>query len=234
MPDEKPVQRPGRDVSDKTRLFLYVRAGGRCEFDGCPRYLLEHYPTFMPGIFAQMAHIWAFSPDGPRGHEGIGPADLNHISNLILLCHPCHRLVDEHPDRYPVTVLREFKRAHEDRVFMLTGINPGRHTVALRMTANIGNHAVEISHAEMQMQAAVAPRYFSPREVVDVDLTTIADQGLPRSRSGRTDPRRVRGLDSTPGRLPERTSHRTRNRRADSLDAGPARRLHWKLLRSPS
>lgn len=174
-PRAKLVQPASRDVSHKTRLFLYVRAGGYCEFDGCRRYLLEHYPTFTPGNFAQMAHIYAFSADGSRGHDGVDPADLNHISNLILLCPQCHKLIDDHPDQYPVPVLRDFKRAHEDRIFMLTGTHPGRNTVALRLTANIGDHAVEISHA--QMQEAVAPFYFNPREVIDVNLTNIADQG---------------------------------------------------------
>ena len=176
MPDEKPVRKPaGRDIKPKTRLFLFVRAAGRCEFDGCNRNLLEHYPTFTPGIFAQMAHIWAFSADGPRGHEGIDRAELNHVSNLILLCPACHKLVDDHPDRYPVEVLREFKRAHEDRAFMLADTKPDRHTVALRLAANIGDHSIEISHAEMQ--EAVAPRYFNPREVVDINLTSLSDQG---------------------------------------------------------
>ena len=169
------VRRPGRDIPEKTRLFLYVRAGGLCEFDGCRRYLLEHCPTFTAGNFGQMAHIWAFSPDGPRGHEGVDAADLNHIANLILLCPQCHKLVDEHPDRYGVTVLRRFKRAHEDRIYSLTSTDPARHTVALRMTANIGDQAVEITHSAMQ--EAVAPRYFNPREVVDIDLTRMKDHG---------------------------------------------------------
>lgn len=176
MPGTKPVRKPvGRDIQPKTKLFLFVRAAGRCEFDGCNRNLLEHYPTFTPGIFAQMAHIWAFSPDGPRGHEGIDPTELNHVSNLVLLCPACHKLIDDHPDRYPVEVLREFKWAHEDRAFMLADTKPDRHTVAFRLVANIGDHAVEISHPEMQ--EAVAPRYFNPRDVIDIDLTALSDQG---------------------------------------------------------
>lgn len=177
MPDRKSVRKPGRDIPEKTRLFLYVRAGGLCEFDGCRRYLLEHYPTFTPGNFGQMAHIWAFSPDGPRGHEGVDPADVNHIANLILLCPQCHKQVDDHPDQYSVAVLRRFKRAHEDRIFRLTSTDPARRTVALRLTANIGDHAVEITHPAMQ--DAVAPRYFNPREVVDIDLTRLRDHGTP-------------------------------------------------------
>ena len=62
-----------RAVKPLTRLLLYVQAGGRCEFDGCNKYLLEHHPTETVGNYAQMAHIWAFSNCGPRG-KGLGAA----------------------------------------------------------------------------------------------------------------------------------------------------------------
>lgn len=194
-----PLRKPAsRDIKPKTRLFLFVRAAGRCEFDGCNRNLLEHYPTFTPGIFAQMAHIWAFSATGPRGHEGVDPGELNHISNLILLCPACHKLVDQDPDRYPVSVLREFKRAHEDRVHMLAETKPDRETLALRFIANIADHAIEVSHAEMQ--EAAAPRYFNPREVLDIDLTAIADRASPAywSLASSEIARRLSGLHSRP------------------------------------
>ena len=55
------------DLKQHVRLLLFVRAGGRCQFDGCNRYLLEHYPTLREGNFAEIAHIVAFREDGPRG-----------------------------------------------------------------------------------------------------------------------------------------------------------------------
>jgi len=61
------VKPPARSVPARTRLLLYVRAGGRCQFDGCNRYLLEHHLTKAEGNFAQIAHIWAFSEHGARG-----------------------------------------------------------------------------------------------------------------------------------------------------------------------
>lgn len=163
-----------RQVPDKTRLRLFVRAGGRCEFDGCNRYLLEHHLTRDDGNFAQMAHICAFSPQGPRGaDEPIGPESVHDVSNLMLLCPECHKLIDDHPDRYTVDVLRTYKKAHEDRVFTLTDTQPDRHTVALAFTARIGGRAVSVTVPEMQ--AAVAPRYLGPRDVVSIDLGDILD-----------------------------------------------------------
>lgn len=58
---------PVRRLRDLTRMLLFVRAGGRCEFDGCSRYLIEHPVTLTEGNFAQVAHIVAFRIAGPRG-----------------------------------------------------------------------------------------------------------------------------------------------------------------------
>src|SRR5438094_9912673 len=52
-----------RRIPDLTRLLLFVRAGGRCEFDGCPRYLMEHPVTLTEGNLAQVAHVVAFRRD---------------------------------------------------------------------------------------------------------------------------------------------------------------------------
>ena len=174
--DGSPLFKPkSDDVSPKTRLFLFVRAGGRCEFDDCNKYLMEHHRTRIPGIYAQMAHIWAFSPDGPRGNSGIDPTDLNEAGNLMLLCHACHKQVDDRPDLFPVEVLEGFKQAHEDRVFILTDTKPDRRTVAVALAANIGDQRVVISDPEMSL--AAAPHYVNPRDTVRIDLTELTDQG---------------------------------------------------------
>jgi 5-methylcytosine-specific restriction endonuclease McrA len=169
------VKPPARKVPAGTHLLLYVRAGGRCQFDGCNRYLLEHHLTKTEGNFAQMAHIWAFSERGPRGgRRRPRDAAVHAVSNLMLLCPECHKLVDDRPDEFTTRVLREHKKAHEDRVFMLTETQPERHTVALVLKAKIGNKSVSISFPEIQQ--AAAPRYLGPRDVVSIDLTAIRDK----------------------------------------------------------
>ncbi len=56
-----PVKDVTRHIKISVQLQLYVLAGGRCEFDGCPNYLIEHHLTHTRGNFAQMAHVVAFS-----------------------------------------------------------------------------------------------------------------------------------------------------------------------------
>ena len=58
------VELVNRSITSKTTLFLYVKAGGRCQFDGCNEYLIEHHVTETLGNFAEKAHIYAFKEDG--------------------------------------------------------------------------------------------------------------------------------------------------------------------------
>jgi len=157
-----------------TSLSLYVQAGGRCEFDGCNKYLLEHDPTEIAGNFAEQAHIYAFSADGPRGHVSGRPDDINDLANLILLCPECHHLVDAvRPNDYSVEALKRFKRDHENRIFSLTELSADRDTVPIVVKGLICGRPVDISDEEMQ--AAVVPNHLKQRQRISIDLTTIPD-----------------------------------------------------------
>jgi hypothetical protein len=152
-----PVIHVRRGIRDLTRLLLFVRAGGRCEFDGHNYYLLEHPLTLTPGNFAQMAHIVAFKEDGPRGRSALRPAYINDVANLILLCPQCHKLIDDDPEKYAVPVLIKYKESHEDRILHVTGLGPDRKTTVVQLKARIAGQAIAIPVA--QVTNAVAPRY---------------------------------------------------------------------------
>lgn len=171
------VAKPSRNIPPTTRLFLYVKAGGRCEFDGCNDYLLEHHVTKAGGNFAEMAHIFAFSDGGPRADAERGPEDVHDISNLMLLCPVCHTLIDGRPGEFTVEVLRKHKKAHEDRVFLLTDTKPDRETIVVALRGRVAGKPVTITLPEIQ--AAVAPRYVGARGIHDIDLTAFNDAPTP-------------------------------------------------------
>jgi hypothetical protein len=194
MPDKKPKRRgqspsetPGtastvssvipvsRGIRDLTRLLLFVRAGGRCEFDGCNDYLLEHPLTLTSGNFAQMAHIVAFREEGPRGKSAVRPTYINDVGNLMLLCPQCHKLIDDHPDQYPVPVLEKYKQVHEDRICHVTGLGPDLKTTVVQLKARIAGQTVAIPVA--QVTKAVAPRYPTDAKGHLIDLTAINAEG---------------------------------------------------------
>jgi hypothetical protein len=163
-----------RGVKPLTRLLLFVRAGGHCEFDGCNRYLLEHHVTLTEGVFAEMAHIVAFKPDGPRGRSGARPVDISDVRNLMLLCPTCHKLIDDHPGDYTREALEKYKTSHEKRIRHVTALGPDRKTEVLILKAPIRGDTVAVPFD--QVVDATAPRYPSSREGTIIDLTSISDE----------------------------------------------------------
>jgi SMODS-associated and fused to various effectors sensor domain len=163
-----------RQIPPLTRLLLFVRAGGRCEFDGCTRYLIEHPVTLTEGNFAQIAHIVAFRPDGPRGRTKLRPSYIHDSSNLMLLCPQCHKLIDDHPLDYTRHTLSEYKRRHEKWIRQVTGLSPDRKTSLITFTAPIGRQTVSIPFDHML--EAVAPRYPVSRVGLEINLTNLLEE----------------------------------------------------------
>ncbi len=166
---------PARDVPDRTRLFLFVRAGGRCEFDGCNKNLLEHHLTLTAGNFAEMAHVVAFSERGPRGDDPQRPDDINDISNLMLLCPQCHKLIDDNPENFSRETLDAYKKDHEARIEQLTALGPDRKTAVLIFKALIGGQAIAMPLD--QIFEATAPRWPASKLPMTIDLTGITGGG---------------------------------------------------------
>lgn len=134
---------------------------------------MEHHVTKGRGIFAQMAHIWGFSPGGPRRNQSTS-SNLHALENLMLLCPGCHKLVDDDPETYTVEHLRSIKTAHEDRVFQLTDTRPDQSTVAVVLTGQIAGDTPLVT--KEQIDAAILPMYASRRNVHKIDLTGFADK----------------------------------------------------------
>ena len=166
---------PRRTIPSTTRLILFVQAGGRCEFDGCNHYLLEHPVTLTEGNFAQVAHIVAFRPDGARGRAGSRQGHIHDLNNLMLLCPACHILVDRGPSRYTRQTLQEYKRRHEEQIRHATGLTPELRTWPLVVTANIGSQSVSVPFEHIY--EAVSPRYPASKIGTTIDLTQINIDG---------------------------------------------------------
>jgi SMODS-associated and fused to various effectors sensor domain/HNH endonuclease len=194
-----------RQIKPMTQLLLCVRAGGRCEFDGCNKYLFKHHLTHTPGNFAQMAHIVAFKEDGPRGSATPRPSDINDIKNLMLLCPECHHLIDTHATDYPREVLEKYKENHEERIYKLTGTNADYKTTVVQLKTLIGGQPVAIPVADVHR--AIAPRYAEDPRGYIIDLTNIhGDDQVYYQTAMRTIRQEVERLYA-PGMDVEKTRH---------------------------
>src|SRR5437867_3185838 len=89
------AQEVTRHIRDATQCLLWGRAAGRCEFAGCNDPLWKSPVTQEQVKLAELAHIYSFSDQGPRGNAGISEEMLNDIRNLILVCRSCHKTIDQ-------------------------------------------------------------------------------------------------------------------------------------------
>jgi hypothetical protein len=176
---KKGGSRPDREYRDVTRQVrvpvqnaLWGLAGGRCEFAGCNKPLWKSSVTQEQVNIGQKAHIYSFATGGPRGNRGVSKANLNDLSNLILVCHECHQKIDARKDggRYPVPIVLQMKADHEERIVRVTRIAPHKTSDILLYGANIGDHRSPLNYLEAA--EALFPRHY-PAADTAITLGTI-------------------------------------------------------------
>jgi hypothetical protein len=107
--------------SAKTRIRLFADSAGYCQNPACTRQLFVETSSGEAIHFAEMAHIFAASDDGPRSNASLNEAERGAYDNLIMLCANCHTMIDKAPDDYPDTLISRWKRDRADRLTALFG-----------------------------------------------------------------------------------------------------------------
>ncbi len=137
-----------RHIRREVERELWARAAGRCQFNGCNRLVFKSPVTQEQVNISEKAHIYSFSKIGPRGW---GPfvtnsKQLNEVVNLMLVCHDCHKTIDqdEAGDRYPAELLVKWKDEHERRVAIVTGVAPTKKSHVILYGANIGDQTSKL------------------------------------------------------------------------------------------
>lgn len=168
----------GRSPRQKERILVWGRAAGRCQYHGCGKRLDG---DLVSGDFkknnAYLAHIIASDPGGVRGDPILSPQLSDNPENLMLMCDPHHREIDDPAkiDRYTVDVLREMKRAHEERIERLLENPNATPAHILRVAAAIGDN--EIAVPLRDCIEAMRPE-FTPadRRPIDIKIRDIAQK----------------------------------------------------------
>lgn len=129
-------------IPETTKLRLWIKSAGRCEFKGCNTPVWHNGLTLSEGNFAEVAHIIGSSKDGPRGRDQSEELQRD-FDNLMLLCQRCHKEIDAHPESYPVELLRAWKQDHENRIEVQTSYPEDIHkSTVLVFSVNIGDRIV--------------------------------------------------------------------------------------------
>jgi hypothetical protein len=132
-----------RYIKKEVERELWARAAGRCQFYGCNRILYKSPVTQEPVNISEKAHIYSFSEYGSRGWGlfAKNKKALNDLGNLMLVCHDCHKTIDQEKDgaRYQAELLIKWKMEHERRVVIVTGVDPIKKSYVVLYGANIGD-----------------------------------------------------------------------------------------------
>lgn len=162
-------------IPEKVQRALWARAAGRCQFRGCNCELIGDLLSGKEDkMFGFVAHIVADSPEGARGHPTRSALLARDISNLMLLCAKCHRLIDnEAPDEHPEELLVLMKEEHERRVRLASGIQPDRASHVIRFGANIGKNEALVAREDIfaSMLPERSPASF---ETIDLEMLSLS------------------------------------------------------------
>jgi hypothetical protein len=94
---------------------LFAKSGNRCAFPQCQVHVVEGNT-----IVADICHICAASPLGPRYDPKQSEAQRYAFDNLILFCANHHRIVDDEPGKFGVGMLVQMKQVHEATATAIT------------------------------------------------------------------------------------------------------------------
>jgi hypothetical protein len=165
-------------VPEWIQLRLWVKSGGRCEFNGCNEDLYTEKLTLKNDKLAQIAHIVGAKtgPKSPRGDYPLAMELRNQFDNLMLVCMEHHNHFDKRYEKdYPVELLRSYKKDHEDRVDWLMSLPPGSKTKIVRLRTKIGTETACIT--ERDYRQAILPRYPFDKDGIEINLTTVPESG---------------------------------------------------------
>ena len=119
-------------IPEKIKLILMGKSGGKCEFRGCNKIVLEETLTGKSGIYSNFAHIIADRENGPRGDKILSQKLAKEESNIMVLCFEHHKLVDENEKEYTVQLLNEMKEEHENYIEELMKIPKNNNVIAVK------------------------------------------------------------------------------------------------------
>jgi len=164
---------PTRSIPNKVTINLWAKSAGRCEFDGCNEILYKSSTTQESVNKAQRAHIYSFSEDGPRGnkeHQG----DINSEENLMLMCHQCHKLIDEDEEggKYSARLLQKWKSEHELKVRITTGIKSDKKSHVIFYGTNISDQK-SIIDQNIAREAMFPDRYPCSDQPVSISSSHV-------------------------------------------------------------
>lgn len=138
----------GKQPREVTKLLVWGRAAGRCQFKNCQKALDHDLIAGKADVnAAYLAHIIASSPNGKRGHKTRSHELSDDASNIMLMCDVHHRIIDgeETWQDHPEKLLLQWKQEHEEWVDLVLSSGPESRSHILQFSAPIGPNETAVS-----------------------------------------------------------------------------------------
>jgi hypothetical protein len=129
-------------VGEKARQYtlttikrLHALSGNQCAAIDCNNPLIARDGET---IISKICHIEAASTKGARYNPNMTDDERKHFDNLILLCDECHNIIDntENESKYPVSLLKKWKKLHENKQLDKLSKNPSLLIQAINIIAD--------------------------------------------------------------------------------------------------
>ncbi|MCP1311300.1 HNH endonuclease signature motif containing protein, partial [Paenibacillus tyrfis] len=99
-------------ISDKTRKILWGRSGNRCSICRL-ELIIDETDKDDSSIVGEECHIISGQCNGPRYDPGRSKDEIDSYENLILLCRIHHKMIDNQPETFTETIIKQIKINHE-------------------------------------------------------------------------------------------------------------------------
>lgn len=157
------------NIPEKVKRLIWLKAAGRCEFEGCNKILYEGEITKEYGNFGELCHVIGDSPNGPRGGEESEKL-AKDIKNIILMCPACHKIIDSDTNKYTIEVVEGMKKRHEDRIRLVTGIEHDKRSHVVTYYSKVGKHLPDFSFNTIS--SVLFPDYFpEASDAIEISMT---------------------------------------------------------------
>ncbi|MDO9043192.1 MAG: HNH endonuclease [Desulfocapsaceae bacterium] len=122
-------------ISDKNRKILWAKSGNRCAI--CRHGLVvDETEKDSESVVGDECHIVSGAKDGPRHDPDYPAADIDSLSNLMLLCRVHHKMVDDQVETYTADVMRVIKSNHEKWVETKLQDHPQIPSISIKRISN--------------------------------------------------------------------------------------------------
>lgn len=179
--DSQPKTKAGKgrngDLKQGDERLLWGRAGGRCQ--RCNIDVSRDPVGWRSYNLAENAHIVASSEGGVRGEDTTSAALAEKLENHLLLCRPCHKIIDDKHrgnQLFPTNALMKLKHDQEALVQRLMDLAKKPQSVAIYISAAVGESRLQpLLIDDINMAIVNAGMVPALRHPIHIDLLSLLE-----------------------------------------------------------